>query len=114
VYLEGEGEAAIPRRAGWGDHAVHIITHTRPIPSDVIATRKSVPELVRRMVQSALVEVQNAELQQAARALLGAEGFIAPTDEHLEPLTELLSGLKGAGATPHSFFPPPPPPRDED
>lgn len=95
----------IVKRAGWGDMKMRVIAYSDPIPMDVIACDARVPSLVRRLVQSALVEVQDRELQQAARNLLNAEGFVAPREEHLEPLLELMGKLPEASTGPNSMFP---------
>jgi hypothetical protein len=71
----------------------------------VIAATIRMPAGVSRLVQRVLVEGGNPELERTARALLGAEGFVAPLPEHLEPLESLLGGLDEPGATPHSIFP---------
>ena len=95
------------RRAGWGDADVQVVVSAGPIPNDLIAARKGASDLLVRLVQSALVDVQNANLRSAARLLLTAEGFTAPTPEHLAPLEGLLAGLTEATDLPHSMFPPP-------
>jgi phosphonate transport system substrate-binding protein len=107
--------------AGWGAATPQVIAYGGPIPSDVIAAsiRTSVP--IIRKVQRALCEVgpfgavsereprssRNAPraLAVAAEKLFGAEGFVAPTAEHLEPLSRLLEHMdERPGA---SMFPPP-------
>jgi phosphate/phosphite/phosphonate ABC transporter binding protein len=107
-YLDEKATEPIVKRAGWGTMKMRVLTHSAPIPMDVIACDARVPSLVRRLVQSALIEVQDRELQKAARNLLGAEGFIAPKPEHLDPLYALLGSLPEPVAAPHSLFPPPP------
>jgi phosphonate transport system substrate-binding protein len=103
VYMDPDGGGI--RHAGWGKSPVHIVAHAGPIPSDVIAATIRMPAGVSRLVQRVLVEGGNPELERTARALLGAEGFVAPLPEHLEPLESLLGGLDEPGATPHSIFP---------
>jgi phosphonate transport system substrate-binding protein len=99
------------KRAGWGtSDEMHIIAHAGPIPNDIIAARSGLNSLLVRLVQSALVDVQNAALRNAARLLLTADGFVVPTEQHLDPLSDLLAGLEKASNQPHSMYPPPPPP----
>ncbi len=104
AYLDKAGR---PKRAGWGDGNMRLIVHAGPIPNDVVAARLGLPDLLVRLVQSALIDVQNAELREAARVLLAADGFVAPPAEHLAPLDRLLAGLHEVGDTPHSMFPRP-------
>jgi len=85
-----------PLNAGWGSAKVRVIEHAGPIPSDAIAVSARVPASVRTLIQRTLVYGQHAGLRQAAGALFGAEGFVAPLPEHLRPLTTLLDGLEEA------------------
>lgn len=96
-----------PKRAGWGDEDVHVVAKAGPIPNDFIAARKGLSGHLVRLVQSALVDKDNAPLREASRLLLTADGFALPTSEHLEPLQALLTGLQEASDHPHSMFPPP-------
>lgn len=98
--------SATAQSGGWGAKEVHIVARAGPIPSDVIAARRALPGMVQRLVQSALVDVQNAALREAARALLGAEGFVAPQPEHLAPLIELLDVLPAIVPAAPSLVPP--------
>ena len=108
VYLdERPGQRPVVRKAGWGAADVHMIAYSGPIPSDIIAADRRLPAALRAVVQTALVQASNHRLQQAARTLLSADSFIAPTPEHLEPLSKLLGRLLDASNQPHSMFPPP-------
>ena len=109
VYIDEYGLESPSHRAGFGDREVHIVAQSGPIPSDIVAADKRVPVTMQRAVQAALVEGEHTALRRAAKALLCADGFVAPTAEILRPLQELLVGLKGATGG-HSLFPPPPPP----
>ena len=109
IYLDEHGIESPSHRAGWGDRAVQIVAHSSPIPSDIVAADKRVPAHMQRAVQAALVEGVNPALSRAAKALLAADAFVAPTAQILRPLQDLLGGLKGATGG-HSIFPPPPPP----
>lgn len=110
VYLDEGATGDVVLRAGWGEADVHVVTKTGPIPADIIASDSRVPAEVQQTVQRALIDEQTPELSEATRELLAADGFIAPTAEHLEPLRRLLGSLKDATGTPHSLFPPPPRP----
>ncbi|MEQ9320322.1 MAG: PhnD/SsuA/transferrin family substrate-binding protein, partial [Polyangiaceae bacterium] len=94
------------RRAGWGTVDVRVIAKAGPIPNDMFAARRGLSDLLIRVVQSALVDVQNAQLREAARTLLAAEGFTVPDPSHLEPLRELLN-MVDVPQSAHSMFPPP-------
>ncbi len=104
VYFD---EQERPKRAGWGEADMRVIAKAGPIPNDIIAARKGISTLLVRLVQSALVDVKHAQLREAARLLLTADGFAVPTPEHLAPLQALLTGLQEASDHPHSLFPPP-------
>ncbi len=104
VYYDEEQR---PKRAGWGEADVHVVAKAGPIPNDFIAARKGLSGRLVRLVQDALVDVNNAPLREAARLLLTADGFAVPTPEHIEPLQALLTGLQEASDHPHSMFPPP-------
>jgi phosphonate transport system substrate-binding protein len=105
VYLDDDDNV---RRAGWGGGAMQIISHAGPIPNDIIAARTGLNSLLVRLVQSALVDVQNAALRDAARLLLTADGFVVPKQAHLEPLGKLLADLESTDNQAHSMYPPPP------
>jgi phosphonate transport system substrate-binding protein len=94
-----------PVNAGWGDAKVRILAHAGPIPSDVIAVSTRVPFPLRTQLQRMLVYGQHAGVRQAASALFGAEGFVAPLSEHLRPLTTLLTGLESTSEGPMSTSP---------
>jgi phosphonate transport system substrate-binding protein len=82
-----------PRRAGWGDAPVRMLATAGPIPSDVIAATIRTPVLKIRAVQRALVTPPSEEMQAAAAALFGAEGFMEVSSEHLAPIQDLLAHL---------------------
>jgi phosphate/phosphite/phosphonate ABC transporter binding protein len=105
AYFHEDGRL---RRAGWGAADVRVVLRAGPIPSDLIAARRGASDLLVRLIQSALVDVQNAHLRAAARLLLTADGFAVPEAQHLAPLEGLLEGLADTGDRPHSVFPPPP------
>lgn len=103
AYFDDHGRV---KRAGWGAAPAQVVAKAGPIPNDVIAARSDCSSLVVRLVQSALVDVQNAQLREAARALLSAQAFAVPSPEHLAPLADLLASVPVEGA--HSMFPPAP------
>ncbi len=107
VYLDPDASTGAPKAAGWGDADVHMICSAGPIPSDVIAANRNLSEQVKTQVQEALVSSQHPELTRAARALLGADSFIAPIPAHLDALIDVLSNLEDTNEPAHTVFPPP-------
>ncbi len=91
---DADPTAARPAAAGWGDAAVHIIGSAGPIPSDIIAANRHLPKEARNVVQRALVELADPDLATAARQLLRADSFIAPTKKHLDAIKEILDNLE--------------------
>jgi phosphonate transport system substrate-binding protein len=82
-----------PLRAAWGDARVRILARAGPIPADVIAASARLDPLRLERVRRALLEASEPRLREAARLLLGAEGFVAPRADHLAALTALLPRL---------------------
>jgi phosphonate transport system substrate-binding protein len=109
VYLDEDlpGGARFPRSAGWGSAEVHIICHAGSIPSDMLAVKNTLPEPTVQLIQRALIELRDPELARAARNLLGAEGFVAPDERHLERLLHILDHLEDDDGPAHTQFPPP-------
>jgi phosphonate transport system substrate-binding protein len=109
VYLDPDASAggSFPTRAGWGDARVHMVCFAGSIPSDVIGANKRLAERTRWMIQRALVDGAHKDLRRAARDLLGAESFVAPSNEHLESLVTILQNLEEARPAAHAMFPPP-------
>ncbi|MBW2454477.1 MAG: phosphate/phosphite/phosphonate ABC transporter substrate-binding protein [Deltaproteobacteria bacterium] len=103
---DGDPSTDEPTAAGWGDADVHIICSAGPIPSDIIAANRSLATGTREAVQRALVELSDPELATAARELLGADSFIAPTKEHLASLRNILDNLEESPGRGNSVFPP--------
>ena len=97
-----------PAAAGWGDGEVHIICSAGPIPSDIIAANRHLSADTRGVVQKALVDLADPDLATAARKLLGADSFIAPTEAHLGALQEILDNLEESPGRGNSVFPPAP------
>ena len=92
-------------RGGWGAATTQVIACAGPIPADVVAASIRVPATQIRAVQRALCGGALGDLQRAASALLGAEGFVAARGEHLDPLSHLLEYLED---TRHDSMVPPP------
>lgn len=92
VHLDAaRGNAVI--RAGWGTATPQVIVYGGPIPSDVVAASIRLPVPTIRAIQRALCATTHAGLRVAAEKLMGAEGFIVPQPEHLDPLSRLLDHL---------------------
>jgi phosphonate transport system substrate-binding protein len=106
IYPAVESGGVRKSRAGWGHRAMQLIARSGPIPSDVVAADHRVPADVVERVRAALVGAEHPALCKAAKALLAADAFVAPSAEVLGPLQDLLGGLKGATGV-HSLFPPP-------
>lgn len=82
-----------PLRAAWGDARVRLLALAGPIPADVIAVSTRLEPARAKLVQSALIEGRSARLREAARKLIGAEGFAAPRPGHLDTVAALLPRL---------------------
>jgi phosphonate transport system substrate-binding protein len=108
VYLDREsGDPPKVVRAGWGDLPMRPLATAGPIPSDMLAANVSLDADIAATLRDALVTGESKELASAARRLLGAEGFVAPSAEHIGALDEVLAGLD-AEAKPanYSVLPP--------
>jgi phosphonate transport system substrate-binding protein len=107
VYFDDTDPAtAEPRRAGWGRATVHVIARSRPIPADLIAVSRKVPQALRSRIQRALLDGGSGAFAESAARLFDAEGFVAPQTEHLDELTDVLAAMPEAAIRPHSVFPP--------
>jgi phosphonate transport system substrate-binding protein len=107
VYLDPDASTGAPRAAGWGKSDVHMICYAGPIPSDMIAANRTMPEETQHLVRDALVGGDHPELARAARNLLTAASFVAPIKRHLDALLEVLDNLEDSGGPAHTVFPPP-------
>jgi phosphonate transport system substrate-binding protein len=105
-YDESAPEAVEPKRAGWGRAAVQVIAVSRPIPADLIAVSLRVSEPSRRAIQRSLLGDDGGEVAALAAKLFEAEGLVAPDQEHIEQLTEVLAAMPEAAVRPASLFPP--------
>jgi phosphate/phosphite/phosphonate ABC transporter binding protein len=103
TYAYPKGHRIGGRAAGWRQHRVHVIAHVGPIPSDVVVASAALPEAIVLEVQKAIVDQPGSEMEKAARAVLGAERFVAPLTDYLEPFVSLLRrfeiGSSDAAAT---------------
>ncbi|HSN96648.1 MAG TPA: PhnD/SsuA/transferrin family substrate-binding protein [Candidatus Nanopelagicales bacterium] len=82
-----------PRRSGWGDTPVRMLATAGPIPNDMIAATIRTPVEKIRAVQRALIR-PSEDLRAASAALLGAEGFVEASSEHLSPIQDLVDHLE--------------------
>lgn len=104
-YVSGTVEIA---RSGFKDHGglrdadVRLVAQAGPIPADMLAAHRSVPQRLVTALTGALVEARSPALHAAAKALVHADGFVRPTPDHREMLVNLLR-VVDAGKT----IPPP-------
>jgi len=103
VYLDPGASTGAPKKAGWGDRPAHMICYAGPIPSDVLAVRRKLDPDLQRRIQQALVGLQAPAVVESARALLSADGFVAPESAHLEALTEVLDHLEAPRSMAHAI-----------
>jgi phosphonate transport system substrate-binding protein len=90
----GPESDAPPKSAGWKDRRVRVLLVAGAIPSDMLAARAELEPEIRGKLQDSLVTGEHPSVVAAANALLGADGFVAPSGAHLEALTTILSGLE--------------------
>ena len=69
---------------------LHVVFEAGPIPSDIFAVRRGVSHHVRSAIEAALMHARPARAHAAARALMHADGFAAPTQEHQRMLETLI------------------------
>jgi phosphate/phosphite/phosphonate ABC transporter binding protein len=91
VHLDPDDDR--PMRAAWGDAGVRVLSYAGPIPADVIARSRRLDDKAQRRIEHALVSNQSPRLRDAARVLLGAEGFALPRPGHLDAVAALLPRL---------------------
>jgi phosphonate transport system substrate-binding protein len=111
-YLDGDTATATraPKSAGWSESQVRVLCVAGSIPSDLIATSKQLDPATRTLVRQALTSGEHAELADAAADLLGAERFVAASQEHLDSLAEILKDLDDEPSSTRAYksvFPPP-------
>ncbi len=101
-------DASPARSAGWENAKVRVLCSAGSIPSDMLAASARLDASTRSLVQSALVSGDHPDLTRAAAELLGAEGFVAPLQNHLHALTAILKGLdeETPESRPYSILPP--------
>jgi phosphonate transport system substrate-binding protein len=75
---------------GLSGNDLRVLFEAGPIPSDIFAVRHDVNARVRSAVESALMLAMPARVHAAARALMHADGFAAPTQEHERMLAHLI------------------------
>ncbi|HEY6460378.1 MAG TPA: PhnD/SsuA/transferrin family substrate-binding protein [Polyangiaceae bacterium] len=79
-----------PGDTGLAASDLRVLFEAGPIPSDVIAVRRSAPARVRSVVEGALLRGEPARLHAAARAYVDADTFATPTAEHRRLLASLV------------------------
>lgn len=82
--------------AGLSHDDVRMLAHAGPIPSDVFAVHKGVPQSMITAIQAALVDARPARFFEAARALTQGDAFTRPGSEHFAMLREVLVAIEGA------------------
>jgi phosphonate transport system substrate-binding protein len=101
-FVSGTVEIA---RSGFKDHGglrdedVKLLAHAGPIPSDVVGAHKNMSSRMVATLQAALVEARPLAVHEAAKALVHADGFVRPTQEHREMLGSLLDLVDRPGST---------------
>jgi phosphonate transport system substrate-binding protein len=75
---------------GLSSEAFHVVFEAGPIPSDLFAVRRDVPVRVRSTIEAALLHARPPRVHAAARALMLADGFAVPTQEHRRMLEALI------------------------
>ena len=91
---EGGWSSRTTALPGWGHANVRVLGHTGPIPADVMAASLRLDPSRAEIVRRALIEGRRPRLREAAKALLGAEGFAPPRPGHLDAVTALLPQLE--------------------
>jgi phosphonate transport system substrate-binding protein len=76
--------------AGLSAAELHVVFEAGPIPSDLFAVRREVPVRVRSAIEAALLHARPSRAHAAARALMHADGFAVPTQEHRRMLDALM------------------------
>ncbi|HEY3818889.1 MAG TPA: PhnD/SsuA/transferrin family substrate-binding protein [Polyangiaceae bacterium] len=76
--------------AGLSAGELRVVFEAGPIPSDIFAVRHGVLPRVRSALEAALMHGMPPRVHVAARALMHADGFAAPTHEHQRMLEGLI------------------------
>ncbi len=92
---------------GVKDDEIVLLAHAGPIPSDIVAAHKSVPAPWISAIRSALIDARPAAVHLAAKALVHADGFTLPTNEHHDMLAALLDMVDAPATIPPASIPPP-------
>jgi phosphonate transport system substrate-binding protein len=109
TYFSHETGTGAIARAGWGEAGIsnddiHILHQAGPIPSDVFAVHSSVSRAHIAIMQHAMIDARVRAVHEAAKALVHADGFERPTEDHLALLRGLLATIDIAS---HGSIPPP-------
>ena len=106
-FVSGTVEIA---RSGYKQHGgledgdVRLLAQAGPIPADLLAAHKALPERFVNLVQAALVDARSTQVRQAALTLVHADAFVRPGNEHREMLTALLAAVDRGGTIPPPAF----------
>jgi len=101
----------IGRSAYTGSHGltldnVRIVAQAGPIPSDIFAVHRSVPQTALVKLQNGLIGARPAHVFEAAKAMMFADAFARADGEHLRMLEALYETVLG-DAAPRSVAPAP-------
>jgi ABC-type phosphate/phosphonate transport system substrate-binding protein len=77
---------------------VRIVAQAGPIPSDIFAVHRSVPQAALVKLQNALVGARPAHMFEAAKAMMFADSFARAEGEHLRMLEALYETVLGDAA----------------
>ncbi len=83
---------------------VRLLAQAGPIPADLLAAHKSVPDRVVNLLRAALVDARSTQVREAALALVHADAFVRPGAEYREMLIALLAAVDRGGTIPPPAF----------
>ncbi|MCA9621970.1 MAG: phosphate/phosphite/phosphonate ABC transporter substrate-binding protein [Myxococcales bacterium] len=76
--------------AAWGDREVRVLASYGPIPADILASGRSLPDALVEDLRDA-IQSDDSAIAEASRLLLECDGFVTPEPSHLEALRALVS-----------------------
>jgi phosphonate transport system substrate-binding protein len=96
IHQDAAGTARIARSPhaqgeALAEAGLRVVFEAGPIPSDLFAVRCGVAATVRSAVETGLLEGHPERVRAAARALMHADGFAAPTGDHRRMLERLIA-----------------------
>jgi len=77
---------------------VRVVAQAGPIPSDIFAVHRSVPQTVQAKLQTALIGALPVALFMAAKAMMFADSFVRADGEHVRMLESLYDTVSSDGA----------------